>query len=249
MRQYRPGRGLAFGGELADQRDAVAARAKARLSSAGSASRRKISLPALSWTPTYQNEGSAKAVAGSSSRRELDLDRVVLDARGPIPVGGRIGRLSLLRGVILHAAMAEADPRVVLVVRDGSCAAEPVAADPWLSQQPPDFCEARRVAFVPGDPGAVFAGVVVPVLDSAAPRVLMPENVQGRMEEIVAMGEGPDGESDLLADEIQLGVVRDIVHEAPRREQEVCRDEPRRNRTCGWFRNHPWPREERHPAQ
>src|SRR4029077_15123918 len=68
---------------------------------------------------------------------DVDLDLVILDPRGPLAVAGGIGRLSRFLRVLLHAPMPEAQPSVVLVVRDGSYAAECVASDSRLAQQPP----------------------------------------------------------------------------------------------------------------
>ena len=84
---------------------------------------------------------------------------------------------------------------------------------------------------VPLDRQAIRDRVVTPVLVLAVPaRVLMPDNDVRRMVEVVAVGKRTNGQRDLLADEIELGIVRHLAHERAERKQEVCGEEPRPTR-------------------
>src|SRR2546426_98718 len=135
-------------------------------------------------------------------------------------------------GVLLHAPVSEAEAGVGLVLREGPRGAAAELADVGVGEEPLDLLLARRITLVPLALDAARLHVIVPVLRPVLPRVLVPDDDLGRMEEIVAVRERAHGQADLLADEVEIGIVRHFLHEVSDREEEVRGEKAATHRSC-----------------
>ncbi len=161
---------------------------------------------------------------------EREAHRPVAVDRAPGHAGAHRRRRVALTRRGCRGTHGEIDPDIGLIFGHGTLVAATEPAHRPRHQEMLDLGQADRVALVPWPLDRAAGYMVVPMLGAPVACIFVPRDVRTRVEQVVAVREGAHREADLLADEIEFGVIGHVADEAARREQHVPRDEARAQR-------------------